>query len=310
MSLENSSRNETLRASGANVRSLARVITFMNDECGALSERFTALIARILSFSCMRDIVSAKKCLTSETFAAYLTSVRFLACVRTIVYLQSFGSFEFLAAKCTKISSFLVHRWFTVTPRSVLFQYRFVLKYFVTDVASIFRAIFYLEGSLLVRSRCRRIVMIKSIVIPEGARVVERTAASVTLLKLHEIVHRCVSDEGWFLGKCLTAYLADVLDDTMITLSVSLDVTDRDTHEYAITAGHCLRRVNLLHVSVQKKLMRISFVALEALEWTQNTVCYSEMRHEARDKVKFFTTNFATLLTTLVTEKKKKKTTN
>lgn len=98
MSIKDSSCDETLVASSANVRSFASVISLVNDQRGSLSEGFAALIARVLPLPGMSDIVSSQKGLAGEALSAHFAGVRLLAGVRPVVDFEALRSLQLFAA--------------------------------------------------------------------------------------------------------------------------------------------------------------------------------------------------------------------
>lgn len=89
MSIKYSACDATLTTSSAHVRSLARVVPVVDDQRRPLRKGFAALLARVLPFSSVDDIVGPQKRVTSEAFTAHRASIRFLTGMRPIVDLQT-----------------------------------------------------------------------------------------------------------------------------------------------------------------------------------------------------------------------------
>lgn len=93
MSVQNGSRHETFPTPRTNVWPFTGVVTFVNDQRGSLCKSFAALVARVFSLACVRDVMSPEEGLARETLAAYLAGVRLFPGVRSIVYLEAFRRF-------------------------------------------------------------------------------------------------------------------------------------------------------------------------------------------------------------------------
>lgn len=141
MSIKNSSCDETLIASRTNIRSFARVISFMNNQRGPLRERLAALVARVLSFSGMNDFVGPQEGLASETFAAHFAGVRLFACVRSVMNFEALRGLQLLATLCAKIPTSLVGKRIPMSLDLVLLQHRLIFIDLVANVTFMFGSV-------------------------------------------------------------------------------------------------------------------------------------------------------------------------
>lgn len=129
--------------------------------------------------------------------------------------------------------------------------------------------------------------------------VVERSAASVALMKLHKVVHGRVSDQGILVHEVLAADLARELHVSMVPFRVPLHVDGVHTHEVALSTGHRLRCVRFFHVGIQHELLRIRLSASDALERPVDTVNDPQVCHQSGHEVKLLLTEIADLFVPL-----------
>jgi len=182
MSVENSSRDATLAAPNAYVRSFASVVPFVDNQRGALREGFAALIAGILPFPGVDDTVGPQEGLASEALAAHGAAVRFLTGVRSVVDLQTLGSLQLFAAERAEISASLARQRTTMSLDLVLLQQRFVFVHLVANVALVLGpALLGLLDSCIHRSDRRVImvvIMVQTIVLLQAAHKIHFAVVS------------------------------------------------------------------------------------------------------------------------------------
>ena len=96
---------------------------------------------------------------------------------------------------------------------------------------------------------------------------------------LHEVVHSRVRHQRVFVLKALAADLTGELLLAMVSLGMPLHIGRIHPHEVALVARDRLRRVGLLHVGVQHKLLWIRLAAGVTLEGSVNTMNDPQMCH-------------------------------
>lgn len=234
MSIENGPRYETFAAPRTNVRTFASVISLVNDQRGPLRKRFSTLITGVLALARVGYIVCPQQGLTGKALAADFAGIRLLTSVGPVVDLEALRCFQLLPTEGAQISAPLVIRRVAVSLHLMLLQHRLVLVHLPTDVALVLGLIRLCQG---------RVEVVQSVVFLQRVYVVEGAPAGVALLVLHEVVHGRMRYKGGLVEEGFAADLAGELEFPVYSLLVPLDVRRGDSHEAALGAGHCFRRV-------------------------------------------------------------------
>lgn len=124
---------------------------------------------------------------------------------------------------------------------------------------------------------CKWVDKKNNIVIP--VHVIESRAASIALLKLHEVVHGRMSRQGIFVHEVFTADFTCEFHHSMVSFRMPFHIGSIHPHETALITRYSFWGMGLFHVSVQHELLRIRLFTSGTLEGSMNTVDDPEMCH-------------------------------